>query len=94
MMPDIYELQARYDSRKSFYGKAQVLETPKYLRLRSYETIVATWDKEKRILTIHRDRDYAPNGQYTQTTSRHIREFALQQGMYLQSTKVGKYYAC
>ena len=91
MMSDIYELQARYDSRLSFYGKAKVIETKKYLRLISYGTHVATWNKETKTLTIHRNYEYAPHGKYSQTTSRHIREFARQRGMYLTEVEVGQY---
>lgn len=67
----IYELSARYDSRKSFYGKAHVIEHPDGTRqLKSYDTIVA---------------EITPRGEFvrlwdgsTQTTNRHIKEFRRQ----------------
>lgn len=39
--PNIYELSPRYDSRKSFYGKAHVIEYPDGTKqLKSYDTTV------------------------------------------------------
>lgn len=69
--PNIYELTPRYDSRKSFYGKAHIIEYPDGTKqLQSYNTIVC---------------ELSPNGVFrslwdgrTQTTSRHIREFRKQ----------------
>lgn len=66
----IYELTARYDSRKSFYGKAHVIELDNgTLQLQSYNTIVGE----------------IKNGEYfqlwdgkSQTTTRHIKEFIRQ----------------
>lgn len=70
----IYELSARYDSRKSFYGKAHIIELDDGTKqLQSYDTIVCQIDS---------------NGQYsrlwdgnTQTTNRHIKEFKRQFGI-------------
>lgn len=67
----IYELSARYDARKSFYGKAHIIELDNgTIQLQSYDTIVAEIDN---------------NGMYkkiwdgnTQTTNRHIKEFKKQ----------------
>ena len=66
----IYELYPMHDSRKSFYGKAKVIEHDNgTVQLQSYDTIVCEivggvfrmlWDGK------------------TQTTSRHIREFKQQ----------------
>ena len=66
----IFELMARYDSRKSFYGKAHVIEHNNgVIQLQSYNTIVGE----------------IKNNQYkqlwdgkTQTTTRHINEFKKQ----------------
>lgn len=66
----MYELSARYDSRKSFYGKAHVIELDNgTLQLQSYDTIVGE----------------IKNGKYfqlwdgkSQTTTRHIKEFIKQ----------------
>lgn len=68
---NIYELSPRYDSRKSFYGKAHVLEFPDGTKqLQSYNTIVC---------------ELSPDGVFSmlwdgksQTTSRHIKEFRKQ----------------
>lgn len=67
---NIYELAARYDSRKSFYGKAHVIELDNGIKqLMSYNTIVGE----------------IKNGKYcqlwegkSQTTTRHIKEFIKQ----------------
>ena len=67
---NIYELLARYDARKSFYGKAKVLELDNGTKqLLSYDTIVGE----------------IRNGKYiqlwegkSQTTTRHIKEFKKQ----------------
>ena len=65
----IYELQARYDSRKSFYGKAQVIEKEDGSReLKSYNTIVS---REKDGVIEHL-------GKWSQTTTRHQKEFEKQ----------------
>lgn len=66
----IYELSARYDSRKSFCGKAKVIELDNGTKqLLSYSTIVGE----------------IKNGEYfqlwdgkSQTTTRHINEFKKQ----------------
>lgn len=55
------------NGRKSFYGKARVIETDKEIQLLSYDTIVAQIDKESREFTI--------NGKYSNTTSSHIKAF-------------------
>ena len=68
---NIYELDARYDARKSFYGKAHVIdyENGTY-ELQSYNTIVARIENGKVTLNgLH---------EYSQTTNRHIREFFRQ----------------
>ena len=64
-----YELEARYDSRKSFYGKAHVIDygNNKYA-LQSYNTIVSTADNGK----------VEHLGKWSMTTSRHQREFEKQ----------------
>ena len=40
-----YELSARFDSRASFYGKAQIEETNKYYYLVSYCTKILKLEK-------------------------------------------------
>lgn len=75
-LENLEELQARYDARQSFYKKAYVGEftfesgktTCKYLK--SYDTVVACiFQNQLRIY-----------GFFSQTTARHIREFAKQNG--------------
>ncbi len=64
-----YELMARYDSRKSFYGKAHVIERDNGLiELESYTTIVSRC----------KDGKVEHLGKWSQTTSRHQREFERQ----------------
>lgn len=82
-----YDLECRYDARNSFYGKAQVKEEEhngkhgktRQLALYSYNTLVATItyfdiDGEKRI-------SYVCYGKYSQTTTRHQKEFFKQNGL-------------
>ena len=65
----IYELSARYDARKSFYGKAQVLDYENgTLELKSYGTTVSRCINGK----------VEHLGRWSQTTSRHQREFERQ----------------
>lgn len=67
----IYELRARYDSRKSFYGKAHVIFLDDgTVQLKSYDTIVCEIDKNNAFRMLW-------NGK-TQTTTRHINEFKKQ----------------
>lgn len=66
-----YELSCNYDSRKSFYGKAQVEVNEGTKALYSYGTKVCEI------------KDGIPRVTwrgYSQTTYRHIREFLLQEG--------------
>ena len=71
-MVHIYELDARYDARKSFYGKAHVAEYPDGRKvLVSYSTEVAE---------ITADGKPVIYGKYSQTTTRHQKEFLKQHG--------------
>lgn len=66
----VYELTPVYDSRKSFYGKAKVIEYANgHKMLQSYETIVSDCDASGNVT--HR-------GKWSMTTSRHQREFERQ----------------
>jgi len=74
-LENLEELQARYDARQSFYKKANVgsftwSDGQKAIYLKSYDTIVACIFKNQ--LRIY--------GYFSQTTARHIREFAKQNG--------------
>ena len=78
----IYELECRYDSRRSFYGKAKIRvceESDKiqHLELLSYGTLVANYvyykNEDKKV--------YECFGKYSQTTTRHQKEFFRQAGL-------------
>ena len=65
-------LEAKFDSRASFYGKAKVLSTDNGTKiLKSYESIVAIYDGEMWLAS-----DVSKI--FTQTTLRHIKEFFSQ----------------
>jgi len=75
----MYELSCRYDTRQSFYGKAQV-EIKQYDNfiatiLYSYGTEVASIEEYKCFTK------YYYNGQYSCTTTRHQKEFFKQNGL-------------
>ena len=66
----IFDLTARYDSRKSFYGKAKVLIFDNgIIQLQSYDTIVGE---------IRDGKYYQLWDGKSQTTTRHIKEFKKQ----------------
>ena len=77
----MYDLECRYDTRQSFYGKAKVEETKNTYEykqdLYSYGVLVASivWNFEKGT------RTYIYNGKYSQTTTRHQKEFFRQNGL-------------
>lgn len=74
-LENLEELKAIYDNRQSFYKKANVgsfiwSNGQKAIYLKSYNTIVACiFQNQLRIY-----------GGFSQTTARHIREFAKQNG--------------
>ncbi len=78
-------LDCIYDSRKSFYGKARVEVEQDCLKggriiiktLFSYNTKVAFIENDKAFIL----------GQWSATTTRHIKEFLKQQGFKVESTK-------
>lgn len=74
---EIYELMARYDARQSFYGKAKVIELSNKTALKSYDTIVA----------VIKDGKPMVRGDYSQTTTRHIKEFLKQNGFWVETKK-------
>lgn len=66
---EIFELSARFDSRKSFYGKAHVINYGNgTMELQSYNTIVS------RVT----DGKVEHLGKWSQTTTRHQKEFERQ----------------
>lgn len=76
----VYGLNPKFDSRKSFYGKAQVDTGDKgdKNRLYSYDTLVAEIIDGKPV--IHTDNSYFVNGRYSPTTMRHIKDWLKQLG--------------
>ena len=65
----IYELSPRFDSRKSFYGKAHIIDHENgMIELQSYDTIVS------RCI----DGKVEDLGKWSQTTTRHQKEFRKQ----------------
>ena len=77
-----YDLGCRYDSRQSFYGKARVEEFSDGSEvLWSYSTTVAciTWENGVRKAHVR--------GQYSQTTTRHIKEYLKQNGFKADTLK-------
>lgn len=75
----IYELTPICDKRKSFYNKARVEIKPDGTQvLYSYNTLVACITKDGKLFC---------NGTYSQTTTRHIKEFFRQETNKIFSTK-------
>ena len=77
----LYELNCQYDTRNSFYGKAVVRveenENVLHLELLSYGTLVANYVKYKK-----ENREvFEYFGKYSQTTTRHQKEFFKQNGL-------------
>lgn len=75
----VYRLNPRYDSRKSFYGKAQVDTGDKgdQNKLYSYDTLVAEIKDGKPVVY----------GTYSQTTLRHIKDWLKQNGFKAETLK-------
>jgi hypothetical protein len=65
-----YKLESKSDSRASFYGKAKVRVEYDKIILQSYNTDVAYIE----------DGMAHVNGLYSETTTRHIKEFLKQNG--------------
>lgn len=76
-----YYLDCRFDSRASFYKKAKVRvcenDDIEHLELLSYETIVANYVYYKK----ENKKVYEYFGCYSQTTTRHQKEFFRQLGI-------------
>ena len=72
----MYDLDCRYDTRQSFYGKAKVKETNRSKELYSYNTLTAriTWRTAGKVI-------YKYYGCFSQTTTRHQKEFFRQEGL-------------
>lgn len=66
---EIFELAPRYDARKSFYGKAHVIDHENgTIELQSYDTIVSRCVNGK----------VEELGKWSATTTRHQKEFRKQ----------------
>ena len=76
-----YFLECRYDSRASFYKKAKVVIEEDNIcyneLLYSYSTLVAIYSKDK---TSNLEQ-FTYCGKYSQTTTRHQKEFFRQKGL-------------
>lgn len=75
----IMELCPYYDSAKSFYGKAKVIEIENDVFLMSYDTIVAFFNRDTKVAKVI--------GTYSATTLRHIKEFLRQSGFKAETKK-------
>lgn len=75
----IMELCPYYDSAKSFYGKAKVIEIENDVFLMSYDTIVAFFNRDTKIAKVV--------DTYSATTLRHIKEFLRQSGFKAETKK-------
>ena len=75
----IMELCPYYDSAKSFYGKAKVIEIENDVFLMSYDTIVAFFNRDTKVAKVI--------GTYSATTLRHIKEFLRQNGFKAETKK-------
>lgn len=77
----IFDLECRYDSRASFYGKAKVEIKEDNIcyneLLYSYGTLVAIYSEDK----MSDKKQYTYCGKYSQTTTRHQKEFFRQKGL-------------
>lgn len=76
-MTTTFLLEPQYDSAKSFYRKAQVINKEGITQLQSYSTIVAEIKNNKAHIF----------GTYSQTTLRHLKEFLRQQGFKAETKK-------
>lgn len=75
----IMELCPYYDSAKSFYGKAKVIEIENDVFLMSYDTIVAFFNRDTKVAKVINT--------YSATTLRHIKEFLKQSGFKAETKK-------
>ena len=77
----MYDLECRFDSRQSFYGKAVVEIEEDVIAynelLHSYGTLVAIYTKDKKTNL----KQFTYLGKFSQTTTRHQKEFFKQHGL-------------
>lgn len=80
----IYELSCRYDTRQSFYGKAKVEEQDLRYLHSGLNKVIKLWSYETLVAEIHEHDDitkYYYFGKYSQTTTKHQKEFFKQNGL-------------
>lgn len=77
------ELKPKYDTRQSFYGKAETIHDGDTIKLKSYNTMILIYNTSTNILKfLTGNRDH-----FTATTCRHINEFLQQFTPYGKKTK-------
>lgn len=84
-----YELEPKFDSRKSFYGKAVVVEENDFISLISYNACICQIQGnglDDVIVRIYNVRDYYGNSlTFSSTSLRHLKEFLKQNGLKAES---------
>lgn len=65
----LVDLEPRYDSAKSFYGKATIAFNPNKVELISYTTRICNYSETTKML------QFNPSFQNSRTTRRHVWEF-------------------
>lgn len=73
-----YLLETKYDTKKSFYGKAVVKEINNIKLLYSYNTLVCAIYDNARCIKYFFNYDVSEKLLFSNTTLRHIKEFLLQ----------------
>lgn len=84
-----YDLEAKFDSRKSFYGKAVVVEEYNSVSLISYKSCICQIQElgnKDKVVKIYNVRDYHGNSlTFSSTSLRHLKEFLKQNGLKAES---------
>lgn len=84
-----YDLEAKFDSRRSFYGKAVVVEDGDSLSLISYKSCICKIEAkglDDVTVKIYNVRDYYGNSlTFSSTSLRHLKEFLKQNGLKAES---------
>lgn len=84
-----YKLEAKYDSRNSFYGKAKVVEEYNSKSLISYKSCICQIQErsdEVKVVKIYNVRDHYGNSlTFSSTSLRHLKEFLKQEGFKAES---------
>lgn len=84
-----YKLEAKYDSHKSFYGKAKVVEEYNAKSLISYKSCICQIQElgnKDKVVKIYNVKDYYGNSlTFSSTSLRHLKEFLKQNGLKAES---------